>query len=104
MRQEKLDTVSCKVCIACANDKQWHNVACDKPDDDGWAISHQDYCDHPGNIAIKYICGPDSFEKEFPTATWKNEKGENIQVATSSNILYQYDNDPKKVGIDEFEE
>lgn len=93
---KRVGGLGCKVCIACSNLEEWHNVACDEADDDGWAMSHQGYCDHPGNIAIKYVCGPDSFENEFPTAKWKDEKGKYREVKSSSDILYQYYNDPKK--------
>jgi len=92
---KRVGGLDCKVCIACSEGSQWRNVACDEADDDGWAISHQNYCDK-GNIAIKFVCGPDSFEKQFPTATWENDKGEHEQVTTPSNIAYKYYNDPKK--------
>jgi prepilin-type N-terminal cleavage/methylation domain-containing protein len=92
---KRVGGLGCKVCIACSEGSQWHNVACDEADDDGWAISHQNHCDE-GNIAIKFVCGPDSFEKQFPTATWENDKGEHKQVTTPPNIAYKYYNDPKK--------
>lgn len=92
---KRVGGLGCKVCIACSEGSKWHNVACDEADDDGWAISHKNQCDR-GNIAIKFVCGPDSFEEQFPTATWVNEKGEHKQVTTHPNIAYKYYNDPKK--------
>ncbi|MDP7320674.1 MAG: type II secretion system protein [Bacteriovoracaceae bacterium] len=59
----------CKVCIACSDDGSWNNmVICDNFDNDGWFSSGQDYCGDQGRLAIKTVCGTDSYSDIAPNS------------------------------------
>ena len=60
---------SCKVCIACSDDGVWNGmVACDGPNDNGWNISSSyDHCADRGTIAVKFVCGTDSYSDTNPS-------------------------------------
>ena len=77
VRQDKLDIMSCKVCIACSDGGSWSMVACDFPDDDGWAYNRTaDVCADDGFVAVKFVCGSDRTAGQFPAGGDGHELGD----------------------------
>ncbi|MGB2045915.1 MAG: type II secretion system protein [Porticoccaceae bacterium] len=72
---QQLELSDCKVCIACSDGSEWRLVTCDEADDDGWAISNKEVCANKGNLAIKFVCGPDSSAGRFPVAKYRDRRG-----------------------------
>lgn len=69
VRENKLEIMTCQVCVACSDgedDGDWRAVACDKPDNDGWAVSHERHCLGGGYLAVKFVCGSDLTAGKFP--------------------------------------
>lgn len=60
---------SCKVCIACSDDGTWNGmVVCDGPNNNGWHSSGNDFCADGGRIALKFVCGTDSYSNTWPNS------------------------------------
>lgn len=87
---KRVGGLGCKVCIACSDDNEWRMAACDEADDDGWAISKKNVCASSGNIAIKFVCGPDASEGSFPIASYKDHKGRGKKVKTLREYPFEY--------------
>ena len=59
----------CKVCIACSDDYSWNGMTvCDGPTDNGWFVGGRDHCADRGRLAIKFVCGSDSYSDTDPWA------------------------------------
>ena len=91
---QQLELSDCKVCIACSDDREWRLVTCDEADDDGWAISNNNVCAKSGNLAIKFVCGPDSSAGRFPVAKYRDKRGKPHGVDDESYPYEYYEDNP----------
>ena len=65
----RADISDCKVCIACSDDIKWNGmVVCDGIDNDGWHSSATNFCADNGRLAIKFVCGTDSYSDTSPNS------------------------------------
>lgn len=63
------DINSCKVCVACSDDGAWNGmVVCNGAADDGWSSSARNFCADSGRLAVKFVCGPDSYSDTTPNS------------------------------------